>query len=87
MLVTWNVRARPRRQSAWGGRPLTSVAPEEDLSRVVREIAGDQVEEGGLAGAVRPDDRAQIALGHGEVHAVHGLDAAEMLLESDGAED
>ena len=29
-----------------------------------RKKPADQVEEGGLAGAIRPDDRAQFSLGH-----------------------
>ena len=86
MLVTWKVRPRPRRQRSGGRQPADLLAPHVDLSGVVGEIAGDQVEERGLPGAVRADDRAQIAGGHGEVHAVDGLDAAEVLLEADRAE-
>src|SRR5262249_47475606 len=60
---------------------------ELDLTGIVREVAGDQVEERRLAGAVRTDDRAQVAGRHSEVHAVHGADAAEVLLEPDELED
>src|SRR5258708_7016082 len=38
------------------------LAIEADRAGGRREKSGDQVEEGGLAGAVRPDDRAHLAL-------------------------
>ena len=70
------------------GRQAADVlASKKDLPGVVSEIAGDQVEERRLAGAVGADDRAQVALGDGQVHAAHGLDAAEMLAQADGLED
>ena len=49
------------------------------LPRGRREKAADQVEEGGLAGAVRADDRAQLAGLDRHRHVVDGDQAAEML--------
>ena len=40
-------------------------------------LASDHVEEGGLAGAVRPDDRAALALRDGHSNVAQGLEAAE----------
>ncbi len=62
------------------------LAPHVDLAGVVREVTGDQVEQGGLARAVGADDGSEVAGGHGEVDAVDGLDAAEVLLEPDRAQ-
>src|SRR4030095_5964311 len=81
---------RPRQSAATEGLGRQTAhfrAAKEDLPGVVRKIAGDQVEERGLAGAVRADDGAQVALGHREVHAVDGLDPAEVLPQADGLED
>src|SRR5262249_47333140 len=51
------------------------------------ELAGEQLEEGTLAGAVRTDEAAQLALRQAEVHAAHRLDAAEPDREPDRLED
>jgi hypothetical protein len=50
------------------------------------ELAGQHLEEGALAGAVRPDQAAQLALGKGEVDVADRLDAAEMHAEIAGLE-
>ena len=42
------------------------------------ELAGQHLEERALAGAVRSDEAAQLALGDREIDLTHGLDAAEM---------
>ena len=42
-----------------------------------REKAADQIEERGFAGAVRPDDRAQLALGDAERDVLHRDETAE----------
>src|SRR5439155_8536307 len=41
-------------------------------------LACDDVEQGGLAGAVGPDDHAQLATLHREVQSVQRLEAAEL---------
>ena len=56
--------SRPSKTMAPGGR---------------RKKAADQVEEGGLAGAVRPDDRAQFALRHVQRNVAHRDEIAEAL--------
>ena len=54
------------------------VAPgEDDAARGRRQRPGDEVEEGGLARAVRADDRAHLAPRDGEADAVHRGEAAE----------
>ena len=58
----WKVRAMPRAATSCGGLPVDGLAPEGDGAGVGREEARDQVEERGLAGAVRADDRLDGAL-------------------------
>ena len=55
------------------------VAVEGDPAGVRPLEAGDQIEERGLAGAVRPDDADQLARRHREGDAPVGHDAAEAL--------
>ena len=57
-------------------------ARKEDAPGVGRELAVDEVEAGGLAGAVGADQRQQTAGLHAEGDAVDRLDAAERLLEA-----
>ena len=56
-----------------------SRAVEAHAAGVGPELAVEHVEAGGLAGAVRPDQRQQLAGRDREGHAVHGLHAAEGL--------
>ena len=51
--VIWKVRTMPSRAIAWGGRPKIGAAVEADRAPVAPVEAGDDVEERGLAGAVR----------------------------------
>ena len=53
----------------------------------MRQVAGQHVEQRGLAGAVGADDRAYLASLDGEVHAGYGLNASETLAEANGLED
>ena len=55
------------------------LAVENDAARCRREEAGDQIEEGRLAGAVRADDGAQLAGLDRHRDIVDGDQAAEML--------
>ena len=60
------------------GRQAGDVAAREvDAAGVRRVEPGDEIEQRGLAGAVRPDDADQLALGDGERQRVDGGDAAE----------
>ena len=62
----WNVRATPQAGDAVGAQAGDVVAVEEDAAGVERLEAGDQVEQRGLAGAVRADDAEDLALVHVE---------------------
>ena len=62
----WKVRPMPRRQTASGVSPSMRSPPKRDRAVVRREHAGDHVEQRGLAGAVRPDHREDLALRHVE---------------------
>ena len=53
----WNVRVRPRRARRTGSGLRTRRAGEADRPGVGPQVAGDQVEDGRLAGAVRADQR------------------------------
>ena len=57
------------------------LAVEPDPAGGGREEAGDDVEEGGLAGAVRADQAGDRALGDRDRDPVDGADAAEMHVE------
>ena len=82
-LVIWNERPMPARVIALRRQPGDRPARKRHRAAIGTEHAGDQVEGRGLAGAVRPDQRMQRAVGeHGEVDAAHRLDAAEALGES-----
>ena len=68
------VAALPRRQSGRSAGRRTRSRP---ASACI--VAGDEVEQRGLAGPVRPDQRGDRALPHGQVGAVDGDQAAEPL--------
>ena len=56
------------------------VMPREENAAVVGPVvAGDHVEEGRLAGAVRPDDPEDLARRHREAHVRHSGESAEAL--------
>src|SRR5262249_1991700 len=56
------------------------VAVEQHVAGARGELTGDQVEIGGLAGTVRPDDRGELA---GPEQAADGIDG-DMTAEADG---
>ena len=58
----WNERARPKRARADGLRPDRSWSPSRTRPSIRYEEARDQVEERGLAGAVRSDQSEDLAL-------------------------
>ena len=60
-LVSWKARPRPRAGAQRRGKRGDVLAVEQDLPALGAQLAGDQVEVGGLAGAVRADDRGQRA--------------------------
>ena len=57
---------------------VTSVPDRTTLPLVGRQLAADHVEERGLAGAVRANQRVTRARLHGERHLVDGLEAAKV---------
>ncbi len=54
-------------------------AAHQHLAAVGLEVSRQEVDERGLAGAIRPDQPDEVALGDDEVHRVVGDDAAEPL--------
>ena len=60
---------------------------EHDAAGGRLEHAGEEIDHGGLAGAVRPDQRVARALLHGQIDALRGKDAAEALFQPDGFKD
>ena len=74
---TWKVRARPRCARASGVMVGDIVAFEQHLARGRDEIAGQAVEEGGLAGAVRADEAENVALLQRHAGGIDGLEAAK----------
>ena len=70
--VIWKVRPMPIFTRPAAGTRLMFCAVQQDLARGRREEAGDQVEERRLAGAVRADDRAQLAVLDPHRHVGHG---------------
>ena len=76
-LVRWNERARPRWATRLAGVPVMSLPSKMILPERRRKGAGEQVEERGLAGAVRPDDRVQAARLDGEADVLHRHEGAE----------
>ena len=66
----------PRRERACGGIAVMSEPSNTMRPLRRRDVAGDQVEQGGLAGAVGADHRQRLAALDGEVDAVHGFERA-----------
>src|ERR1700730_3974372 len=71
---------------AIGGLLRDVLILEKNPSRGRAVDARDQVEDGTLAGTVRPDDREYLALLHRERDGIDRLQAAEMQREIFGAE-
>src|SRR5256885_10711405 len=57
--------------------PPEAPLAEPDLARVGSEKPREQVEDGGLPGPVGSDEADHLAVGHGQVEALHGEDASE----------
>ncbi len=67
------------------GQLVLSVG-EQDLAAGRGMQAGDGVEKRGLAGAVRPDQAEDLALGQGQVDVAKGLQTAKALRQPAGLE-
>src|SRR5258707_1269986 len=61
---------------------MDRLALEDDLPGIGRVYAGDHVEDGGLAGAVRADQAVDVALGNLERRVVHRAQAAERFADA-----
>src|SRR5437867_5188469 len=61
--------------------PPEAPLAEPDLARVGSEKPREQVEDGGLPGPVGSDEADHLAVGHGQVEALHGEEASEALGE------
>src|SRR5207253_755217 len=72
----------PELGAAEGGEPGDVGAVEADAAGIRRGGPGDEIEERRLAGAVRPEEAEELALLDVEIHAAHGLDPAEALLQA-----
>ena len=68
--TNWKVRPMPRRQMRSGAKPIDPLARERDRALIGRQLAGDHVEQGGLAGAVGTDDGEQLAGRDAEAHRI-----------------
>ena len=73
----WNERAMPARARACGERGGDVAAVEADRAGIGLQRTGDQVEERGLSGAVRPDDAERVAGFDGKIDTVRDDDRAE----------
>src|SRR6185503_14074798 len=70
----------PGSELAWRAG-IDALAAQEDLPAAGHQVAGEQVDRRGLAGAVRTDQAHQLALPHDKIEVAHGDDAAEALAE------
>ena len=75
--VSWNVRTMPCRAMRYAGQPAMLDAVERPAARVRLVEAGQQVEQRGLARAVRSDERGDRVARHLEVVDVDGEQATE----------
>ena len=85
-MLIWKVRAGRGGRARASGARVTSSAVEEDAAGVRGELAGDQVDQRGLAGAVRADQRVAGAARQGDRDVAGDLERAEALRERFGAE-
>ena len=74
---SWKLRPMPRRTMARGCRPRIGWPSNSMRAGLRPQVAGRHVDEGGLAGAVGPDDGEELARHDIEVDAVGRLHAAE----------
>ena len=77
--VVWKVRATPRRAMRWEGRRSSGTPSERHLSCRRLVHPRDEVQERGLAGAVRADESHDLAAAHLERHILHGGEPGESL--------
>ena len=83
----WYVRPIPSFARVRGGSVLISSPRNSIVPDARRDVAGDDVEERRLAGAVRAEDRAPLAVRDVEIDVAHGVEAAEPPADPPQAED
>ncbi len=76
----------PRRSAAEGGRDDDLAAEELDRPRIGAKDSGEDLAEGGLAGAVGADEAMALGGPHSQIDAAQGLGAAEALAHTADAE-
>ena len=81
-LSFWKVRATPSRLISIRPEPRDGAAVQQDLARIRRLEAREEVEERGLAGAVGADDPDELSRAHPEGNVVVGDEAAEALRDA-----
>ena len=79
IVVSWKVRTTPLRATMCGARPEMRSPLNSTSPGARRQERGDQLEQGGLAGAVRADHREDLAARDVEGDVVDGDQAAEAL--------
>ena len=67
----------------WLRQSADVFAPERDFAEADGEDPGDEIEHGGLAGAVRPDETHQLPRENLQGKMAQGLEAAETVGEFD----
>ena len=85
--ATWNEREMPSRVISREGRPVMSMLLEADRALRRPQMAGDHVDERGLAGAVGADDADGLLRRHVERDVARGDDRAEGLFQIAHGED
>src|ERR1700730_1079986 len=73
----WKVRPMPISAIRCGGAPQNALAFHQDIAGAWLVEPRETIEEGGLAGAIRPDQAENLALMHVEGDAIERDDAAE----------
>ena len=83
----WNERTMPRRATSAGFRERDVLAVVDDLAAGRDQELGEQVEEGGLAGAVGADQRVDLTAAHPQVDVAHRDEAVELLRQATRLDD
>ena len=69
MFSVWGTKARPWRTFSCAGAVVISAPSRQTVPEWTGDEAGDRLDEGGLAGAVRAEEDDELALRDGEVDA------------------
>jgi hypothetical protein len=75
------------RRDLMGAQAADVLAVQFDAAALAGVQAHQQIEQGGLAGAIGADQAQDVAAGHAERHIVHGFQAAEAALHVGNLQD